>query len=108
MKLTPRQKHDIADRLALWLSAAMDQHAANDAMRKHIREWLDFQAESNTESIPVTVDSPEFRTALDLLCANAADAIACGNDFGTADKRSASEDLLIQHIDKWAKTRGAK
>ena len=38
-----RAKHDIADRLAMWLSASMDQHAAVDEMRKHIRAWLDYQ-----------------------------------------------------------------
>lgn len=43
--LTDRQKHDIADRLALWVSASLDLHAANDLMRQSIREWLDYQTE---------------------------------------------------------------
>jgi hypothetical protein len=45
VKLTDKQKHDIADRLALWVSASLDMHAANDLMRQSIREWLDFQTE---------------------------------------------------------------
>lgn len=38
-----RAIHDMADRLALWLSASMDQHAATDEMRKHIGDWLEHQ-----------------------------------------------------------------
>lgn len=47
MILSDRQKHDIADRLALWVSASLDLHSANDLMRQAIREWLDYQTDDS-------------------------------------------------------------
>jgi hypothetical protein len=38
-----RRKHDIADRLSLWLSSSLDDHARQEEYRTHIRAWLDHQ-----------------------------------------------------------------
>lgn len=43
-----RQKQDISNRLAVWVSASLDLPAANDLIRQSIWEWLDHQTESDS------------------------------------------------------------
>lgn len=61
-----RRKHDIANRLAMWLSASLDDHARSDEYSKHIRAWLDHDNNASIATPAAPVAAPDEQKRPDL------------------------------------------